>query len=278
MKNFKVALYISILALLCLFGPSCTPSSNSGEADSSPDKEEITLTVFAASSLATALTELGTLYEAQNEGVTIRLSFAGSQTLRTQIQDGASADIFVSANWSQMEALLGSEQIREENIVDFTSNTLAVVLPSSNDRGLETLDDLTEPGVKIVIGTEEVPVGNYTRQALEKLNSHPDLGPDYSKQLMTNIVSTEQSVRQIVTKVQLGEIDAAFVFVSNLVSAGDDVIPISIPAEYNVKASYYIVPIAQRANVDASVAFIDFLSTDEAKTILTKWGFDGGQE
>lgn len=278
MKNFKVALYVAILALLCLFGASCTPPSNSGETDSSSDKEEITLTVFAASSLTAALTELGTLYEGQNEGVTIQLSFAGSQTLRTQIQDGAPADIFVSANWTQMEALLGSDQIRKESIVDFTNNTLAVALPASNDRGLETLDDLTEPDVKIVLGTEEVPVGNYARQVLEKLNSHPDLGTDYSEQLMTNVVSTEQSVRQIVTKVQLGEIDAAFVFVSNLVSAGDDVIPISIPAEYNVKASYYIAPITQRDNVDASVAFIDFLSTDEAKTILTKWGFGGGQE
>src|SRR6185503_8561001 len=150
--------YLSLVLALSLAGcGSASPAP-------APDSEPQTLIVFAAASLNDAFTEIGKNFELANSGVTVTFNFAGSQALRTQIEEGAPADIFASANKTEMDALVTSAHVQQGIPQFFLNNKLVVILPTNNSAGLSKLEDLAEPGIKLVLATEEVPVGKYTRQ------------------------------------------------------------------------------------------------------------------
>jgi molybdate transport system substrate-binding protein len=254
----------SSLFLLCvLFLASCTPAGvNTSELQ--------TLVIFAAASLTDAFTELGKNFEVEHPGVAVTFNFAGSQALRTQIEEGAPADVFASANETEMDALVASTDIKEGTPQIFLSNKLVVILPASNPAALTKLEDLSRPGIKLIFAAEEVPVGNYTRQALELMNG--SLGTDFKDKVLANVVSNEDNVRQVVAKVQLGEADAGVVYTSDVVAA-PDLKTIEIPAELNVIAEYPIAALTQSDHPDLADAFIDYVLSDEGQSILQKWGF-----
>ncbi len=229
-----------------------------------------TLTVYAAASLTDVFTEIGTTFEAGHSGAIVVFNFGGSQNLRTQIEQGAPADVFASANLNEMDALITKGFVTGEAPKIFLTNRLVVILPADNPAGITALEDLSRPGLKLVLAAQEVPAGRYARQVLENLNSM--FGADYKDRVIANVVSNEDNIRQAVTKVQLGEADGSIVYVSDAVAA-PELQKIEIPAEMNVIAQYPIAPLAGAANPGLANEFIDYVLSSEAAATLKKWGF-----
>lgn len=257
--------FFFIFLLILSFGlNACTSSSEI--TNSAPQ----TLTVFAAASLTEAFTEIGNNFQSANPNVVVTFNFAGSQALSTQIEEGAPADIFASANKTEMDKLLEGNFVAQGVPQTFLTNKLVVVLPADNPADIDSLEDLEISGIKIVLAAEEVPVGRYTREALEKMNSQ--FGDNFSQNVLANVVSNEDNVRQVLTKVQLGEGDAGVVYTSDAVSA-PELQTIEIPAELNVIASYPIAPLVESNNTELAQAFIAYVLSDEGQAVLQKWGF-----
>jgi molybdate transport system substrate-binding protein len=271
---------LSLIILIALFLVGCVPAATPTAAEqpipvpttvpptSTPEPK--TMNVFAAASLTDAFTEIGRNFEAANPGVTTTFNFAGSQALRTQIEEGAPADVFASANAKEMDTLVTDGLVTKDTPENFLTNKLVVVLPANNPAGLEKLEDLSKPGIKLVLAAEEVPVGKYARQALDSMNGQ--LGSDFKDKVLANVVSNEDNVKQVVSKVQLGEADAGIVYTSDAVAA-PDLKTIEIPAELNVIAKYPIAALSKSANSDLAKAFIDYVLSPEGQAVLQKWGF-----
>lgn len=255
---------VRLFLLFSLFLGSCMPAA----ANSAPESQ--TLIVFAAASLTDAFTEIGKNFEAKNPDVTLTFNFAGSQSLRTQIEEGAPADVFASANKTEMEMLVSGAHVEEDTPQIFLQNKLVVILPASNPAGLSRLEDLVNTGIKFVIAAEEVPVGKYTRQALDLMNG--PFGTDFKDKALANVVSNEDNVRQVVAKVQLGEADAGIVYTSDVVAA-PDLKTVEIPTDLNIIAEYPIAKLSQSSHADLADAFITFVLSDEGQSVLEKWGF-----
>lgn len=232
--------------------------------------EAHTLTVFAAASLTDAFAEIEKSFEAAHPGVTVTFNFAGSQALRTQIEQGAPADVFASASGKEMTTLVTGKFIADGTPQNFLANKLVVILPANNPAGLEKLEDLAKPGIKLVLAAEAVPVGNYARQALDLMNS--TFGTDFKDKVLANVVSNEDDVKQVVAKVQLDEADAGIVYTSDAIAA-PDLKAIEIPAELNVIAKYPIAPLTRSTNAELAKAFIDYVLSSDGQAILQKWGF-----
>jgi molybdate transport system substrate-binding protein len=229
-----------------------------------------TLTVFAAASLTDAFTEIGAAFEAANPGVTVTFNFAGSQALRTQIEEGAPADVFASASGKEMDTLVLNNFVAKDAPQIFLTNKLVIILPADNPAELEKLEDLATPNIKLVLAAEEVPVGKYARQTLDNMNG--SFGAGFKDKVLANVVSNEDNVKQVIAKVQLGEADAGIVYISDSIASPDLKI-IEIPADLNVIAKYPIAPLAKSANVDLAPKFTAFVLSTEGQTILQKWGF-----
>ncbi|HEV2107715.1 MAG TPA: molybdate ABC transporter substrate-binding protein [Thermomicrobiales bacterium] len=231
------------------------------------------LTVFAAASLTDAFTEIKADLEADVPGLEITFNFGGSQALATQLAEGAEADVFAPADQARMQAAVEAGRIAGEPI-PFASNRLAVVVPADNPAGIRTPADLAGEGVKLVLAQPEVPAGRYARQAIcrmaEETAAH---GEDFAGRVAANIVSQEEDVRGVLTRVQLGEADAGIVYVSDAVAAGDAVTTIEIPDNVNVVASY---PTAEVAGGDHALAaaFIAYVLSPEGQATLGEYGFE----
>ena len=261
MKHFLVWIFLFSILLTGCSSASSTPIV---------DSESQTLLVFAAASLTDAFTEIGENFESQNPNVAVTFNFAGSQALRTQIEEGAPTDVFTSASGKEMETLITNAFVIKESSQIFLSNQLIIILPADNPAGINSLEDLAIDGVKIVLAAEEVPVGNYARQALDLMNE--SFGTDFKDKVLVNVVSNEDNVKQVVAKVQLGEADAGIVYTSDAIAA-PELQTIEIPSELNIIAKYPIAPLVESANADLAQAFIAFVLSDEGQAILQKWGF-----
>jgi molybdate transport system substrate-binding protein len=226
-----------------------------------------TLNVFSASSLTEGFEEIAAAFESQNPGVDITFNFAGSSTLATQITQGAPGDVFASADVAQMQVVADAGLVTGEPII-FTRNRLVVITPEDSD--IMTLEDLAGPGVLLVLAEEDVPVGKYSREALEKMNA--TFGAEFSTNVLANLVSEEPNVRQVATKVELGEADAAIVYVTDAALL-DNVRSIEIPDEYNVIATYPIAVVSSSTRAELAQSFVDFVLSPEGQGVLNKYGF-----
>ena len=263
----KHVLYLSVLFTMLLAG--CAPATTSTPA-STAVSEPHTLNVFAAASLTDAFTEIGKKYEATHPGVSVTFNFAGSQALRTQIEEGAPADVFASANKTEMDALVRDGFVVQGTSQVFLTNKLIVILPASNTAHVAKLEDLASPGVKLVLAAEEVPVGKYARQALDQMRAQ--FGTGFKDKVLANVVSNEDNVKQIVAKVQLGEADAGIVYTSDALAA-PELKTIEIPAELNVIAQYPIATLTKATHMDLATGFIEYVLSTDGQSVLQKWGF-----
>ena len=206
------------------------------------------LTIFAAASLTDAFREMATEIEPANPGTKLTFNFAGSPTLRTQLAQGARADVFASADEPNMEGAEKDGTISGKPQI-FARNVLVVIVPAKNSAGIQTLQDLTKPNLKLVLTNKDVPVGNYARQALEKMSQDPTYGPDFATRVLTNLVSEETNVKQVAAKVQLGEADAGIVYSTDVTPALRSAVRvIVIPAEFNVIAKYPLAAVKGARN------------------------------
>ncbi|PYE49395.1 molybdate ABC transporter substrate-binding protein [Deinococcus yavapaiensis] len=226
------------------------------------------VTVFAASSLTDAFGELGKAFDAKT-GHTTSFQFAGSQVLRTQLENGARADVFASANTAQFGPLVKSGMLNAGEI--FARNRLVIITPRGASK-VKTLKDLARPGVKIVFAAANVPVGSYTRQVLDTMSQDRAYGADFARRVLANAVSEEPNVRQVGLKVQLGEADAAFVYTTDVTpTLRAAVTTIGVPTRFNPPIAY---PIGTTRNASAAArAFVSFVTSGEGQRILRKWGF-----
>ena len=231
-----------------------------------------TLTVFAAASLTQAFGDIGKAFEAANPGVTVTLNFAGSQALVTQIQQGAPADVFASASGTNMDTLVTGGFVDKAAPQLFLTNILVVILPPSNPANVQTLKDMAKPGLKVILEDPSVPAGKYARQILDNMSKDPTYGTDFGTKVLANVVSNETDVKQVVSKVQLGEADAGIVYISDVVAA-PTLKSIEIPANFNVIAKYPIAPLTKSANSDLAAKFITYVLSADGQATLKKWGF-----
>lgn len=256
---------LAVLAALALL-PGC---SGSGTAESG-----LPITVFAAASLRDAFHQLRDDFKAAHPGIEVQLSLAGSQSLVMQLQQGAPADVIALADWSNMRPLLDEELVEPPQ--EFARNRLVVAMPASNPAGLEKLADLRRAGLKLVVAAPRVPAGAYTREVLDNLDQRD---PGFREETLRNVVSEEPNVRLVLRKVQLGEADAAFVYVTDVQATGEGVKVLTIPDEFNVSARYPLALVrrADRSSAATQAArqFIAYVRSEAGQETLAGYGFRG---
>src|SRR5579862_1467953 len=231
-----------------------------------------TLTVFAAASLTDAFNQMKSAIQAGNPGTTVNVNYAGSQVLRTQLSQGAKADVFASADTANMDGSSSDGTIEGKASI-FAHNKLAVVVPASNAK-VGALQDLAKPGIKIIIEQASVPAGNYSRQALTNMSADPAYGSDFASKVMANVVSQETDVKAVLSRVQLGEADAGMLYVSDIATAqAGTVKSIPIPDQFNLIADYPIAVVKGAPNPDGAQAFISYvLAPSGGQAILERSG------
>ncbi len=257
-----------VLLAVVLILTSCAPAAQPAAAD------PVTLTVLAAASLTEAFQDLGSLYEFRNPGATVIFNFAGSQQLAQQITSGASLDVFASANEKYMQTVTDAGRVDRTAWQTLTRNRLVVIVSQHSAVPVESLAGLAQPGLKLVFGAEEVPAGHYTLEFLKKAAADPAYGPAYRQAVTANVVSYEDNVRSVLTKVALGEADAGVVYASD--AAGEwsaKVKTVQIPDALNVVAVYPIATLNDAPHPRQAQAFVDLALSKDGQEILAAYGF-----
>ena len=246
-----LALGTLVVAVTCVACGSDDSESGGGDA---------TLTVFAAASLTTTFEQIGAEFEKEHDGVKVEFSFGGSSDLVAQIQQGAPADVFASADAANMDKVT-ADGLQADDPQDFASTTLEIAVPPDNPAGIASFADLGKDGVNVVVCAPEVPCGAATAKAEEATGV--DISP----------VSEEQSVTDVLAKVTSGEADAGLVYVTDVTAAGDDVQGITFPESGDIVNTYPIVALKDAADATLAQQFVDLVLSDTGQSILEDAGF-----
>jgi molybdate transport system substrate-binding protein len=231
------------------------------------------LSVFAAASLTDAFKDLGAQFTAET-GIPVQFNLAGSQQLRAQLEQGAAADVFASASEKEMEAAIAAGLVAAGAEQVFARNRLVVILPKANPAGVASLADLAKPGLKLVIADQAVPVGQYTREMLDKMSLDAGFGPDFGARALANVVSYEQNVKAVVSKVQLGEADAGVAYLTDVTpEAAEKVSALAVPDAFNRVAAYPIAPLAKSQAASAAAEFVRYALSEAGQAVLERHGF-----
>jgi molybdate transport system substrate-binding protein len=258
--------------LSCVVVAALLPVSfGCGGSGSSEDGEESALTVFAASSLTDAFGELKANFEEEHPGTEVKLNFAGSSTLLTQLEQGAPADVFASADEAKMDAAV-SDGLAEAPQT-FARNRLTVIVPAGNLAGIASYRDLAKAGITLVLAQDEVPVAQYAKESLTKANAV--YGSDFSERVLSNVASREADVKAAANRVAVGDADATIVYASDAtLDLRERVEVIEIPEELNVVASYPIAFTEDAQSPELAQGWVDLVLSDEGQRVMEKWGFD----
>jgi molybdate transport system substrate-binding protein len=227
------------------------------------------LRVFAAASLTEAFQAIKAIYERKHPNDSVELYFAGSQILRTQIEQGAAADVFAAADLAHADALRTAKLLDAYEI--FARNRIVVVVPRGKGK-VSRLEDLATPDIKLVVAGDTVPVGHYTKAVLAKLDAAKLYGDGFQQRVQANVVSQETNARGVLSKVALDEADAGFVYVTDAVTS-DKVRTIDVPDPYNAVAEYPIGMVARSKAPGKARAFIALVRGNEGPAMLRKQGF-----
>lgn len=261
LKRLLVAFACISLALV-----ACRSNNDgsSGGASGSASGATTELTVFAASSLTAAFTQIGSDFEAANPGTTVTFNFGSSGDLASTIESEGTADVFASASGTYMDDV--SDKVGVADRADFVQNKLVVITPPDNPANIASLQDLATPGVQVVLAAEGVPVGDYARQALDTAGIKSDV--------LANVVSNEEDDASVVAKIIAGEADAAIVYVSDVTSAvAPQVAAVNIPDAFNVIATYPIGVLSTSTHADLAHAFVKYVTAGTGATTLSDFGF-----
>ncbi|HEY8474120.1 MAG TPA: molybdate ABC transporter substrate-binding protein [Natronosporangium sp.] len=228
--------------------------------DASPGALSGDLTVFAAASLTEAFTQIGEEFGAANPGVAVTFNFAGSSTLAQQINEGAPADVFASANPANMQTVTDAGNAAGEPTT-FARNQLVIAVAAGNPLGITGLADLADPDVKVALCAEQVPCGAAAQTALAAAGV--ELTP----------VTLEQDVRAALSKLTLGEVDAALVYRTDVAAVGSAVAGIDFPEAASAVNDYPIVVLADAPNPQAAAAFVAYVLASAGQAVLAQAGF-----
>ena len=249
-----------LVALFGLVAGGCGDDS-SGATTGAP-KVTSDITVLAAASLTDSFKELGAAFEAANPGSKVTFSFAASSSLVTQINQGAPADVFASADTANMDKLTAANGAGVAAApVTFATNKLQIIVGKGNPKGITAVADLAKTGLIYVTAAPEVPIGAYAKQVLDKAK------------VTVTPKSLEVDVKSIVNKVTLGEADAGIVYATDVKVAGDKAVGVVIPDDFNVLATYPIAVTKATRNATVATAFAAFVVGTQGQSILAKYGF-----
>ncbi|WP_204082755.1 molybdate ABC transporter substrate-binding protein [Asanoa ishikariensis] len=229
-------------------------------ASASPNAVSGPITVFAAASLTGSFTQIGKDFEAANPGTTVTFSFAGSSALATQINQGAPADVFASAAPANMKTVTDAGNA-DGTPETFVKNQLVIVVPKGNPKNITTLAGLAQPGVKVALCAPQVPCGAAAQKALQAAN------------VTVTPVTQEQDVKAALSKVTLGEVDAALVYRTDAKAAASDVEGVEFPESASAINEYPIVVVKNAPNKAGAQAFVAYVLSEPAKKVLTDAGF-----
>jgi molybdate transport system substrate-binding protein len=249
---------IFVLSVASAFVAACGGSTAS--TSPSPTPLSGTISVFAAASLTDAFNGLGTSFHGANSGVTVKFNFAGTPTLVTQIEQGAPADVFASADTTNMDKLKGDGFAADTPQV-FARNNLEMVVAPGNPKGIIRLADLAKSGVIYITEAPTVPAGKYALQALKMAG------------VTVTPKSLETDVKSVVSKIELGEADAGIVYTTDVTAAGTKVQGVPIPDNNNVIATYPIVTVKATTNSTVASAFITYVLSAAGQATLQSFGF-----
>ncbi len=251
-----------------------SPQSSSAASAAATTMPTGNLTVFAAASLTEAFGEIGKNFAAAYPGATVTFNFAGSQQLSQQLAQGAPADVFASADGRQMDVSIAAGRIISGVQQTFVHNRLVVIYPKDNPAGLSSLKDLAKPGLKLILAAKDVPVGGYTVNFLNKAATTVEYGATYRQTVLSNVVSYEENVKAVLSKIVLGEGDAGVVYSSDIsLDAAEKVGKIDIPDALNTVAAYPIAVIADTPNPALAAAFVAYVLGPDGQHVLAKYGF-----
>ncbi len=268
----------STLLLVLLLASACAPAVQAdpptAPAATQPAAGVKTITVLAAASLSESFGELGRLFESRNPGVKVAFSFAGSQQLAQQLAQGADADVFASASPRYMSAAVDAGRVKQADSQTFVQNRLVVIYPRDNPGGIQALKDLAKPGLKLDLADKSVPAGQYALDFLDKAVKDPGFDPTFKDSVLKNVVSYEDNVKAVLTKVALDEADAGIVYVTDITAdAAPKLGRLDIPDALNTIATYPIAPIASSKNPGLAKAFVALVLSPDGQAILAKYGF-----
>lgn len=252
-RTFALAGATALLAL-----PLAACGDDGGDTDGNGGRDA-TLTVFAAASLTKPFEQLEKTFEDAHPGVDVKLSFGGSSDLVAQITDGAAADVFASADTKNMDKLTSAD-LAAGTPAEFATNTLVIAVPPGNPGKVSGLADLAKDDLDVVVCAPEVPCGSAAEQVAEKAGVR--LAPD----------SEEQSVTDVLGKIEAGEGDAGLVYVTDVEAAGDKVEGVEFPEAAEVVNHYPIVAVKDSAHADLAQQWIDLVLGD-GQAVLTAAGF-----
>jgi len=236
------------------------------------DKQE--LVVFAAASLTDSFKNIGKQFEEQNKNVTVTFNFGASNQLRLQIEQGAAADVFASANMKEMDTAVKSGLVEKDKAQVFARNRLVVIVPKQNPGKIESLKDLSRPAIKLVLAHENVPVGKYSLEMFAKASGLAAYGANFKEKALANVVSHEESVKAVVSKVQLANADAGIAYISDVTEkSSKEVSAIDVPDDVNLIATYPIAPIVKSKHPEFAVKFVAFVLSEAGQRSLTDQRF-----
>ena len=251
--------------------PSTAPSVAPTSAASSAPALSGSLTIYGASSLKTALTKAQAAFMTANPGVTITISTDSSSTLETQIEQGAPADVFLSADTTN-PAKLVTKGLNSGDPVKFAGNLLTVIVPTANPAGITSPADLVKSGVKVIAAGDTVPITKYATMLVANLAKESGYPAGFVAAYTANIASKEDNVAAVVSKIELGEGDAAIVYVTDA-KTSTKVTTITVPADANVPATYAGVVVKASKNAAAAQAFLSWFAGPDGQAILASYGF-----
>lgn len=262
--KFKITFFIWLSLAVALVG--C------GRAATPPPS--VTLTVFAAASLTEAFTELGQRFEAEYPEATVVFNFGGSNQLAEQINQGAPADVFASAGPKPLDAVIQSGRIAAAAPQTLARNRLVIIFPAANPAGLTALSDLARPGLKVVLAAQEVPAGQYALDFLDKAAHADAYGAGFKTDVLQNVVSYEENVKVVFTKVALGEADAGIVYTSDVRGDGAQAVGrLEIPDALNTIATYPMAALRDSPQPALAQAFVELARSAAGQEILGRYGF-----
>jgi molybdate transport system substrate-binding protein len=261
----RFALTVAALAAVTVAGCSSSPSSApSGSSTSSPAAASSalpagTITVFAAASLKETFTQLGKQFETAHPGDTVKFSFGASSTLATQITSGAPADVFASAAPKNMDTVVSAGDA--SNPQDFAVNTAEVAVPPSNPAKVTSVNDLAKSSVKVALCQPQVPCGVVAAQVFKNTG------------ITVKPVTLQPDVKSVLTQVELGNVDAGVVYVTDVKAAGAKVTAVPIPTSDNASTTYPIATISNSKNQSIAQAFVAYVLSPPGQAVLSAAGF-----
>ena len=249
---------------VCVVASACSPS-----ASARTQRQPQAFTVLAAASLSRVFPAIGSAFSAAHPGVRVRFSFAGTDGLAAQIEEGAPADVFAGASTTFGDDLFARGLI--DRPVAFCTNTLVVVVPSANPADVRSVSELTRKGLKLVIGSASVPIGSYTRKVLQNLDAA--YGPAFDSKVLANVVSNEQDAESVVAKVAQGEADAGVVYVTDWEANRAGLTAVPFPSSAQTTVTYPIAAVRSSRAQRLAHAFVAFVRGSSGQALLRRAGF-----